>query len=130
MAPEGIANPYPAQERSRKTRQIVVAGGSIARNDWQQGQPLPVGYDRYTQTLFGNRDFLVNSVLWLTDDSGLMALRSKSVQLRLLNDRRAHDRLTAIQIISIVCPPILIGLIGLSVWIIRRKKYVRKYEKK
>lgn len=130
MAPEGIANPYPAQERSRKTRQIVVAGGSIARNDWQQGQPLPVGYDRYTQTLFGNRDFLVNSVLWLTDDSGLMALRSKSVQLRLLNDRRAHDKLTAIQIISIVCPPILIGMIGLCVWIIRRKKYVRKYEKK
>lgn len=124
MAPEGIQNPYPAQERGKKTRQIVIAGGSIARNDWQQGQPLPVGYDRYTQTLFGNRDFLTNAVLWLTDDSGLMQLRSKTVTLRLLNDRRAHDRLTGIQVLSIACPLLLIGLIGLSVWIIRRKKYI------
>ena len=124
MAPEGIT-PLPAVERGRRTRQIFVAGGSIARNEWQQGQPLPVGYDRYTQTLFGNRDFLVNAVLYLTDDCGLMALRSKSVTLRLLNDRRAHDALSRIQLISLAGPLLLIGLIGLMVWVVRRKRYQR-----
>lgn len=124
MAPEGI-RPLPAVERGKKTRQIIVAGGSIARNEWQQGQPLPVGYDRYTQTLFGNRDFLVNAVLYLTDDCGLMALRSKNVTLRLLNDRRAHDARTTIEVISIAGPLLLIGLTGLIVWAVRRRKYLR-----
>lgn len=124
MAPEGV-KPLPAVERGKTTRQIFVAGGSIARNEWQHGQPLPVGYDRYTETLFGNRDFLVNAVLYLTDDCGLMALRSKSVTLRLLNDRRAHDKLTQFQLISLLCPILLISLIGLAVWAIRRKLYLR-----
>ena len=117
--------PLPAVERGKTTRQIFVAGGSIARNEWQHGQPLPVGYDRYTETLFGNRDFLVNAVLYLTDDCGLMALRSKNVTLRLLNDRRAHDKLTQFQLISLLCPILLISLIGLAVWAIRRKLYLR-----
>ena len=123
MPPEGIT-PLPTVERSKWTRQIFVAGGSIARNEWQQGQALPVGYDRYTQTMFGNRDFLVNAVLYLTDDSGLMTLRSKSVKLRLLNDHRAHKALTRIRVISLAGPLLLIGLIGLTVWVIRRKRYL------
>lgn len=124
MPPEGIlntpSNPIP---ESMPTRQIVAAAGSIARNEWHQGQPLPAGYDRYSKTQFGNRDFLVNAILWLTDDNGLLTLRQKSVILRLLNDRRAHDMRNAIQAISLITPLLLLLITGLCITLTRKHMY-------
>lgn len=124
MIPEGVTD-NERQDRSVKTRQLVVASGSILQNHWQQGQPLPVGYDRYSGIQFGNRDFVVNAVLDLADDHGLIALREKSIALRLLNDRRAHESRAVIQAVSVVTPLLLIGLLALGVWIIRRKRYIQ-----
>ncbi len=125
MVPEGMDGSGQVQARSVATRQVVVGSGSIIRNETEKGQPLPVGYDRYTGMQFGNRDFLVNAVLYLADDEGLIALREKTVALRLLNDKRAHDRRTEIQLISTILPLVLLALVGGGVWIVRKKKYTR-----
>ncbi len=125
MVPEGIDGSGLVRARSVATRQVVVGSGSIIRNETEKGQPLPVGYDRYTGMQFGNRDFLVNAVLYLADDEGLIALREKTVALRLLNDKRAHDRRTEIQLISTILPLVLLALVGGGVWIVRKKKYTR-----
>ena len=108
------------------TKQIVVAAGSTIRNEWQQGQPLPLGYDRYTQTQFGNRDFMVNAVLYLTDDTGWMALRQKQITLRLLNDQRAREERITAQVISIIVPLALLAIIAISVIVIRQKRYTKQ----
>ena len=123
MIPEGLRDTE-RLDRSVKTRQLVVASGSVLQNHWQQGQPLPVGYDRYSGIQFGNRDFVVNAVLDLADDSGLIALREKTILLRLLNDRKAHESRQLIQTVSVVTPLLLIGLLAMSVWMIRRRKYI------
>ena len=71
-----------------------------------------------------HRDFAVNAVLDLADDNGLIALREKTVALRLLNDRRAHQSREMIQLISVITPLLLIGLLAASVWISRKKRYI------
>jgi ABC-2 type transport system permease protein len=114
------------RKQSEPTKQIVVAAGSTIRNEWQQGQPLPLGYDRYTQTQFGNRDFMVNAVLYLTDDTGWMSLRQKQITLRLLNDQRARDQRVLAQVISIIVPLTLLAIIGIVVIIVRKKRYVKQ----
>lgn len=111
-------------DASVPTRQLIVASASVLQNHWQQGSPLPVGYDRYTGVQFGNRDFVVNAVLDLADDNGLIALREKTIALRLLNDTRAHQSRALIQIISVVTPLLLIGVLALLVWILRKRKYI------
>ena len=63
MPPEAIVSHTAMKKESVPTKQIVVAAGSVIRNEWQQGRPVPLGYDRYTRTQFGNCDFLVNAVL-------------------------------------------------------------------
>ena len=125
MVPDGIQTQTATLAKSVPTRQVVVASGSIIRNEVQQGQALPVGYDRYSGMQFGNRDFLTNAVLYLADDEGLIALREKTVALRLLNDKRAHDERTKIQIISIVTPILLLALVGIASLLVRRRKYAR-----
>jgi len=111
------------EKASVRTRQVVVACGQLGANEWQGNEPLPVGYDRYMKTQFGNRDFLVNCVLWLTDSEGLMSLRGKQVQLRLLNDRKSFQWQEKIAIVSIVVPVLVLAIVGIAVGSIRRKKY-------
>ena len=125
-APEGIKTNTPLLKKSEHTRQIVVAAGSAIRNDWQQNQPLPLGFDRYTQTQFGNRDFMLNAVLYLTDDEGWLQLRQKEVTLRLINDKRAqHARVTA-QAVSIVIPLVILFVLGTAVLVAKRRKYIKR----
>lgn len=126
LPPEGIELHAPLRKQSEATKQVVVAAGSTIRNEWQQGQPLPLGYDRYTQTQFGNRDFMVNAVLYLTDDTGWMSLRQKQITLRLINDQRAREARITAQVISIIIPLLILSLIGIGVTIVRRQKYTKR----
>lgn len=124
MVPEGLEE-HDRLNRSERTKQLVVASSSILQNNWQQGSPLPVGYDRYTGIQFGNRDFIVNAVLDLADDSGLIALREKTIALRLLNDKRAHEYRLLIQTISIIIPLLVIALLAGAIRWGRKKTYTR-----
>jgi ABC-2 type transport system permease protein len=125
-APESIVASAPVRKVSVPTRQIVVAAGSAIRNEWQHNQPLPLGYDRYTQTQFGNRDFMLNAVLYLTDDEGWLQLRQKEVELRLLNKQRAQKMRVLAQMVSIVIPLALLLLVGCMVLLVRRIKNIHK----
>lgn len=126
MVPEGIETDEAIHKTSARTRQIVIGSGSILLNETQKGQALPMGYDRYSGMQFSNRDFAANALLWLTDSEGLISLREKSVALRLLNDKRAHDQRKQVQTVSTVLPVAILALIGGTVFVIRKRKYERK----
>lgn len=123
MVPEGITGNEAIRKTSTKTRQVVIGSGSIVLNELQRSTPLPMGYDRYSGMQFSNRDFIVNALLWLTDSEGLIGLREKTVAMRLLNDRRAHEQRTSVQAISTISPVALLALVGGLVYIIRKRKY-------
>ena len=130
LPPEDITTQNPLLKQSKATKQIVVAAGSAIRNEWQKDTPLPLGYDRYTQRQFGNRDFMVNAVLYLTDDQGWMQLRQKEFTLRLINDQRAQNTHITAQVVSIFVPLALLAIVGVIVIITRRRLYVRKNHEK
>lgn len=125
MVPDGIATNEPIRKESTPTRQVVIASGSVLLNETQKGQILPMGYDRYSGMQFSNRDMIVNALLWLTDEEGLIGLREKNVVLRLLNDKRAHEERLRVQLISTICPIAILVLIGGIVFIARKRKFER-----
>ncbi len=129
MVPEGVDTDEPIRKSSPRTRQVVIGSGSILLNEMQKNQALPMGYDRYSGMQFSNRDFAANAVLWLTDGEGLISLREKSVVLRLLNDKRAHDERVKVQAISVILPIAILALIGGTVFVVRKRKYEYKCER-
>lgn len=124
--PERVEQHAPMLKKSTKTRQIVVSASSTVRNQWYQGQSLPLGYDMDTGIQYGNCDFMVNAVLYLTGNDNWMELRDKTITLRLLNNQRAIKARTMAQVVSIVIPLLVLGLTGGIMLIIRRKKHIRK----
>ena len=125
----GVSIPqnWSIRNNSLPTAMIVVADGDIIRNQFtSSGQPLPLGYDRFSGETFGNKEFLVNSINYLTDDSGIMTARNREVRLRML-DRTSlqHDK-TYVQLVNLVTPLLFILLLGLSKMIMRKVRYARK----
>ena len=74
---------------------------------------------------FANKDFIVNALLYLTDDENLIGLRNKEVTLRLINEQRAIKLRTKVQILTIVLPLLLLALVGSIFLFIRKKRYAK-----
>lgn len=127
MTPEGVYSKTPKSRRSYKTKMVVVSDADIICNDiveGSDGQPniVPLGRDRYEGREYGNKDFLLNCVNYLTDDQGWMQLRSRDQQLRLLNKPATNLR-KFWQILNVILPIVVLSLFGVGYFVYRKKKY-------
>lgn len=127
MTPKGLANTTPTLKQSVRTRQIVVADGDIIRNEVSRkdSASIPLGFDRYMNQQFGNKDFVQNAVLYLADNDGWMQLRSRTIKLRLLNKKIISEDRLFWQLTNVLTPLILLLLFGVGYQIIRKRKYTR-----
>ncbi|OFY67810.1 MAG: gliding motility-associated ABC transporter substrate-binding protein GldG [Bacteroidetes bacterium RBG_13_43_22] len=120
---------FRVKTESSETKMIVVADGDIIRNDISRAAaaetPLPLGQDRYTGEMFGNRDFLINCMNYLVDDNGLMELRSREMKLRLLDKSRIRDQRLIWQIINIAGPVLIVILAGIIYGIFRKRRFTK-----
>lgn len=112
---------------SIETKMIVIADGDVIRNDVRRSgttaTPYPLGLDRYSGQMFGNRDFLINCMNYLVDDNGLMELRSREMKLRLLDKPKIRAEKTKWQLLNTVLPVLMVILAGMIYGFFRKRKY-------
>lgn len=127
LAPEMEDNQMIAfkQEADTIGSMIIIADGDIIRNDFASGQTLPLGYDRYTKEMYGNKDFLINSLNYLTGDVDMIPLRSREVLMRKLDMSRVEREKKNWQIINVGLPIIVIVIAGFVIAFIRKKQFVK-----
>lgn len=105
-------------------KMIVIADGDIARNQVSKGGEIyPLGYDKYSRQSFGNKNFMVNCVDYLCDDSGIIEVRTREIKLRLLDRARLKSEKLKWQLLNMVLPVLLIILFGTLHAYLRKKKY-------
>jgi len=128
MTPKGLTNTSPTLKQSLKTRQIIIADGDIIRNEIapKDSVTIPLGYDRYMNQQFGNRDFIQNAVLYLADNDGWMDLRSRTLKLRLLNKKITNEDKLTWQLVNILLPLGFLLIFGIGYQIVRKRKYTKK----
>lgn len=110
---------------SDTTAMIVIADGDVARNDFMNGQLLPLGYDKYTRKMYGNKEFLVNCVNYLCGDEDLIPLRSREVIMRNLDLAKVEREKTAWQIVNVALPIVVIVLFGVLLAVLRKKTFTK-----
>lgn len=111
--------------KSLNTKMIVCADGDLIVNslDRRTGEPLPLGYDKVSQHIFGNKDFLMNAIDYLVDENGVINARGKEVKLRPLDAIKTRDNRTQIQLVNLAIPSVLIILFGLIRGFFWRRRY-------
>ena len=114
----------PYAERSLPTKQIVVSDGDMIRNYVDaDGKIYPLGANNIERYIFGNKDFLMNCIEYLTDNTGLMETRAKEVKLRPIDKEQVEANRTQWQLINIGAPVLLIYLFSGIYNYIRNRKY-------
>ena len=111
-----------SKEQSEPNKMIVISDGDIIRNDIQQGEPLELGYDKWTNQYFDNKAFLQNCVNYLLDDTAFLSLRNKKVSLAFLDKKTLEKDITSWKLIAFVVPLLSLAILGLGVrfWYKRR----------
>ena len=113
------------RDHSVPTKMIVVADGDVARNEVQRanGQVFPLGFDRNTQYIYGNKTFLLNCMNYLLDDEAMLQLRAREVKLRLLDKDKIVNARSKWQIINIGLPVLILALLAaVQAWW-RKRRY-------
>ncbi len=124
ILPFKIENP---KYLSTENKMIIVSDGDIIRNQLDQNyQPLEIGYDKWTNKMYGNKEFIFNSVNYLLDDSGLINLRTKEVKIPVLDKIKVFENYTTIQILIFTIPVLILLIIGFLFTLVKRKSYVKK----
>jgi gliding-associated putative ABC transporter substrate-binding component GldG len=113
--------------KSEQTKMVVVSDGDIIRNDVNRAgiepAPFPLGFDRYTEYTYGNNDFVMNIINYLTDENGLMDIKNRTFKMRLLDNSKMAYNHNKIILVNTIIPPIIIILCGIVFGWYRRKKY-------
>ena len=107
-------------------KMIVIADGDVIRNQYDKNyQPLELGYDKWTGKMYANKEFLLNCVNYLLDDTGLINIRNKEVKLALLDTEKVKENYTFTQIVTVVSPLVILGVFGLFFTLLRKRRYAR-----
>ncbi len=104
---------------------IVISDGDIIKNSIKSMSDgyFPLGLDLATGKTFGNKKFMLNCIDYLCDDEGLIEVRNKEFQLRLLDKNKVSSSKRKWQLITVLLPIILVILLGFVNHFIRIKKY-------
>lgn len=112
------------QATGQKNKMIIISDGDLIKNQLDKNfQPVELGYDQRSGNLYDNKDFLINCVNYLLDDTGLINIRSKDLDLPLLDKEKVYENYTRTQILTIGLPILILVLFGVVFTFLRKRKY-------
>ena len=125
-------------EKSKANKMVVIGDGDLIRNELgmsEKGQLLPYGLqfeplvrDQNNQvaTMYGNGIFFTNLMDKMMGNEHLISLRSRMKIVRLLNREEISINRRSWQTFNLTIPVILVVVLGLIQWYIRRRKFALK----
>ncbi len=130
---------FDTRTKSDSTKMLVVADGDIIRNEVDsrvidgktQYRAIPLETDIFAvrnpnntpKYVYGNRDFVLNTIDYMLDEFSLIDVRAKTITLRMLDEQKVNEEKQFWKFINIGVPLLCIIILALVQLIIRRKKY-------
>ncbi|MBN4071240.1 gliding motility-associated ABC transporter substrate-binding protein GldG [Crocinitomix catalasitica] len=130
---------YETKFFSDSTKMIVVSDGDVIRNEVDSAlfegrmnyRAMPLNFDVFEVTnqngtrkyIYGNREFVLNSIDYLLDDYSLLDIRTKTITLRLLDSEKVKENRSFWKIVNIAVPLGLLLILAITQFMIRRRRY-------
>ena len=111
------------KENILDNKMLIISDSYFINNQFFQGSPLPLGFDKHTNNQYGNNDFMLNAIDYLLDNEAFIKIRSKNIAIRLLDTTKVNNEKEYWQFLNIIIPLIILIIVGCIFFIIRQKKY-------
>ena len=117
-----------AVKNSGKGKVLVLGDASVFQSqiNLSDQEPLPLGEDPLAQTTYANKQFLENILQYLTDPEGIIATRTKVLQIRPLDKVKVAEEKQMWQAINLGIPVLFLGLMGALIGLLRVKRFSRR----
>jgi ABC-2 type transport system permease protein len=110
-------------------KMVVISDGDIFLNAVSQSEgPLSMGMNGYTKQQYANREFLLNVLEFMLDDSGIMEARSKDIALRLLDAEAVGDDRLFWQLSALLLPILLVIVLTAIYQYLRKRRYAQRVQ--
>ena len=112
-----------SKDKSKPTKMIVVSDGDVIKNEVEKGQPTSLEYNPKTGKSYGNQEFLLNAVNYMLDDTGILDIRTKKVDIAFLDSEKVKENRLFWQLINLLLPLSLLLSCGFLFNFYRKRKY-------
>jgi gliding-associated putative ABC transporter substrate-binding component GldG len=122
----GRTLPFKAKDFKKQgvfSKMILIADGDVIKNEVAKGEPLDLGIDKWTGQKYGNKEFLINAIDYLLDDTGLMQLRNKKLKIAFLDKEKIYQNRLFWQVFNVFIPLFILVIFGVVFSIYRKKRY-------
>ena len=116
----------PFEWKSKKVepaRMAIFSDGNLLENQIDKGQPLELGYDKWTNNFYSNKQFFKNTVHYLIENNTFLSLRAKEIKIALLDTAKTESELIYWRYFSLFAPLIILLILGLIFNGYRLKSY-------
>ena len=104
-------------------RMAIFSDGNLLENQVDKGQPLELGYDKWTNNFYSNKQFFKNTVHYLIKNNTFLGLRSKEIKIALLDTAKTESDIIYWRYFSLFAPSIILLILGLIFNVYRLKSY-------
>ncbi len=113
------------KEKGVSGKVIICSDGDIIVNDYdyKRNAPLPLGYDRISKNTYGNKDFVMNALNYVTDANGLILARNKQIAIRPLDKIKIQDSKKVWQVLNLIVPLVILVIFGMLRYFLRTRKF-------
>lgn len=120
VKPVDLKNPT---DEGKEAAIVLIADGDVLKNQVLRGEPQELGFDIRTGQLYGNKEFLMNTINYLLDDTGLIKLRNKDIQVPFLDSKKVIDEKFKWQFVNTALPLLIVAGFGFVFMWLRKRKY-------
>lgn len=107
------------------SKMIVLSDANIIKNEvTREGRPYPLSVNKfYSDQYYDNKKFLMNAMNYLCGDQDLIPMRSRKIELRLLDKKKIKEEGAMWRLINLIGPLLLMLIIVIPIGIMRKSKY-------
>lgn len=125
IKPIKLQNGLKNMDNGIASKMVIISDGDVIKNQMQGNRPLELGFDKGTNTFYGNKEFLLNTVNYLLDDSGLINIRTRQIAVPFLDNQKAVQERSLWQVLNLLLPLGLLAVFGIVFNLIRISRYTR-----
>lgn len=106
-----------------ESEMIVFSSGAIAENQFDKGNPLELGYDKWTNNFYFNKVFLQQSIHHLMGNEKLLNIKNKTVALPRLDLEKVKVISKSLKIGLLVVPLLILFFFGCLLYRLRIHRF-------